>query len=216
MRLYSFKHAPSPLKARLAMAELGLSHETVEVNLFAEEHRQPGFARLNPWLAVPVLEDEGKVLRESNAIVAWLGKRNGTTKGLWPRDPAVEAQALSWLFFEAAHLSQAAGTLWWNDVLVKKINRPQLATGGEKEAAEDLADSLDTLNQHFKDNRYVLGRDFSLVDCAVGVTLDLLRETRLDHRVRWPFVRAYCDAIRDRPSWAQENGALLHSFPTIG
>ena len=39
MRLYSFTFAPSPLKVRFALAELGLDYERVEVNLLASRAR---------------------------------------------------------------------------------------------------------------------------------------------------------------------------------
>lgn len=192
------------------MAELGLTYEAVELDLFKGEHRTGEFARINPFVGVPVLEDEGRTLRESNAILAWLGKRNGKT--LWPRDPASEAEALQWLFFESAHLSAHCGLLWWNEVVVKQFGRPEWTRAGAQTATDDLADSLLTLETHFKANRYVLGHEFTLVDCSMGVALNMLRGTRLDDKDRWPHIHAYADAIVDRPSWSFAEGWAIHKL----
>lgn len=211
MRLFTFRHSPNPLKVRIAMVELGLTYEAVEVSLFKGEHMGGELGLLNPFESVPVLEDEGRVLRESNAILAWLGKRSG--KALWPRDPSIEAQALQWLFFESAHLAGSCGALWWNDVVVERIGRPKWATPeAAREAHAELPEFLDVLEQHFKNNRYVLGQEFSLVDCSLGVTLNLLRGTRLDQPERWRWIHDYSDAIVDRPSWSVADGWAIHKF----
>ena len=90
MKLYWF-WSFNPQKVRLALHELGVAHDLVAVDLFRGQQRHPDFARLNPNNKVPVLEDGETVLWESNAIVAYLGEREGR---LWPRDAAGRADAL--------------------------------------------------------------------------------------------------------------------------
>ena len=99
MRLYTFLNSPNPLKIRLALAELNLEYESKEVVLFKGEHRSEWFTKINPHQKVPVLEDGDLVLRESNAILAYLGDRYG--QALWPQDAGQRALALQWLFFES-------------------------------------------------------------------------------------------------------------------
>ncbi|HSN97336.1 MAG TPA: glutathione S-transferase N-terminal domain-containing protein, partial [Candidatus Nanopelagicales bacterium] len=96
MRLYTFVHSPNPLKVRLALAELGIEYEAVEVDVFRGEQQSEAFAVLAPHRKVPVLEDGLFVIRESNAILAHLGRTRATPR--WPNVATSEAMALEWLF----------------------------------------------------------------------------------------------------------------------
>jgi glutathione S-transferase len=210
MRLYTFVFSPNPLKVRLALAELGVEYEPVEIHLFKGEHRSDAFSRVNPHRKVPVLEEGDLVLRESNAIIAHLGRSRGG--GMWPEHPAGEAIALQWLFFEAVHLATPCGTVWWNDVACKAAGRPGNEEAVVKDATSEVERSLDLLEPELKERAFMLGETMSLVDCSIAVAIAMLRGTRLDRADRWPSLTAYRDRIRDRASWAAARGDAIHEF----
>jgi len=214
MRLYTFKHSPNPLKVRLALSETRVACELIETDLFKSEHRAGEFASVNPFLAIPVLETgDGTLIRESNAILAFLGKTHGVLAGIWPGEVEPEVQALSWLFFESATLASPCGRLWWEDIVVPAIRRPEWGDSEGLEAVvEDLDDTLKTLEDHFERNKFCLGDRFSLVDCSLGVTLNLLHGSRVDLG-RFPAVHAYVGSLVDRPSWTEADGGAIHHFP---
>lgn len=56
---------------------LGVPHELVEVDLKAGAHKKPAFLALNPFGQVPVLEDDGTVIADSNAILVYLATKAG-------------------------------------------------------------------------------------------------------------------------------------------
>lgn len=205
MRLYSFTFAPNPLKARLALAELGLEHERVEVNLLTWEQHSPAFKQLNPHGKVPVLEDHGFVLRESGAILAYLGHGYGPSLGLWPEHPAEEALALQWLFFEAGHLMAPLATLYFTERVGPLVGLPASAPEVIADNQAELNRSLDVWEQHLGGRDFMLG-DFTLVDCALGVVASMLPRTSMDQPARWPRVFAYGERVRARPSWAEGQG----------
>jgi glutathione S-transferase len=190
---------------RLALAELGAEYETIEVNLFKGEHRKPEFAAINPHRKVPVLEDDGERIFESNAILVYLGK----TRGKWPTRPADEARALRWMFFESMHMAMQCGTIWWADVIKPAIGRGGAEPPVVQEAVEELERSLALLDEHFRDRPFLMGDDLTLADCSVGVALAALRTTRLDTD-RFPNVLAYRERLRARPSWAAAHGDAIH------
>ncbi|MDI3284285.1 glutathione S-transferase family protein [Polyangium sp. 15x6] len=207
LRLYTFPPSPNALKARLALAELSLAYEAVEVNLLRGDQRDASFLGRNPHGKVPVLEDGALVLRESDAIVAYLGDTYGA--GLWPKSPAARAEALQWLFFDAANFGYA-GRLWWADVLTPKTGRTGPAAGPELvgQVATDVGRALGVLETHLASRDYLLG-EFTLVDCSVGVMVNLLRGTRLDTPEAFPAVTAYRDRIRSRAAWTAAGGAAI-------
>jgi glutathione S-transferase len=210
MRLYTFQHSPNPLKVRLALAEMGLACEMVEINLFKGEHRTESFREINPHQKVPVLEEEGLVLRESNAILIHLGRTRPSE--FWPLESRWEARATQWLFFESSGLSVHCGRVWWTDVVAKAIGRPGAEEAELKASVEELERSLGVLEEHLAKREYVLGQSFSLSDCSVGVAVAMLRNTRLDSADRWPNVVAYRERLRARPSWTQVNGNGIHEL----
>ena len=91
MKLYHFP-SPNPQKVTFALQELGLDSEIVPVDLAKGEHREPTFLAHNPFGRVPVLVDDGLILPESHAILAYLGEKTGR---LWPNSAAGRADALS-------------------------------------------------------------------------------------------------------------------------
>lgn len=83
---------------------LGVPHELVEVDLMAGAHKQAAFLALNPFGQVPVLEDDGVVVADSNAILVYLAKKAGRADWL-PEDPAGAAAVQRWLSVAAGEVA---------------------------------------------------------------------------------------------------------------
>lgn len=96
MRLYNVAYSGNSYKVRLLLAQLGIACEFVEVDILTGESRTPEFLKINPNGRTPVLDDNGFVLAESNAILAYLARG---TKFL-PEDRQGWALVFQWLFFE--------------------------------------------------------------------------------------------------------------------
>lgn len=197
MKLYWF-WSFNPQKVRLALHELGLAHDLVAVDLFRGQQRHPDFVRLNPNAKVPVLEDGETVIWESNAILAYLGEREGR---LWPKDAAGRANALRWLFFEARHLSESVGSLWFNDFVAPQAKIPADAAAYER-GAREIAAPLRVLEAQLAAHAFVCGESFSLVDCCYAPVLDALSLSHFELGGH-PALRAYLERMRQRPSWAR-------------
>lgn len=77
MKLYHHPLSGNPHRARLFVSLLGLPHDLVEVDLKAGAHKSPEFLKLNPFGQVPVVDDEGVVIADSNAILVYLTQEGG-------------------------------------------------------------------------------------------------------------------------------------------
>lgn len=91
-------------RAVLFASLLGLKPELVEVDLAGGANKQPEFLALNPFGQVPVLEDDGVVVADSNAILVYLAKKTGRTDWL-PEDAAGAAAVQRWLSVAAGELA---------------------------------------------------------------------------------------------------------------
>ena len=91
-------------RAELFLSLLGLQYRLVDVDLRGgEQHREP-FLRLNPFGQVPVLDDNGVVLGDSNAILVYLATRYDDGRWL-PRDPVGAARVQRWLSVAAGEIA---------------------------------------------------------------------------------------------------------------
>jgi len=197
MKLYYFP-SPNPMKVKFAILELGIDCETVPVDLTKGEQTQPSFLAINPYGRVPVLVDGSLTLRESSAILAYLGEKTGK---LWPTTPEGRAEALQWLFFLAQHVSPPATDLAFNRIAARLTGRPsdEAAIARGEQA---LPAVLKILEGHLAKNKWMLGAEFSLVDCAYAGVLNVIEKAQFSF-ADFPKVKAYLDAIRDRPAWKE-------------
>lgn len=105
MKLYHHPISGHSHRARLFASLLGLAPELIEVDLKAGEHKQPAFLALNPFGQVPVLvDDDGTVITDSNAILVYLARKTGRTDWL-PEDAAGAAKVQRWLSVAAGDVA---------------------------------------------------------------------------------------------------------------
>lgn len=87
---------------------LGLPYTAVDVDLLAGAHKTPAFLSLNAFGQVPVLQDGGLTLADSNAILVYLAARYGGPR--WHlTDPVAAARIQRWLSVAAGELLHGAG-----------------------------------------------------------------------------------------------------------
>ncbi len=110
MKLYNVSYSGNSYKVRLLLAHLGMPCETIEVDILKGQSRTPEFLKINPNGRTPVLDDNGFVLAESNAILAYLARG---TKYL-PEDLKKFALTFQWMFFEQySHEPFIATSRFW-------------------------------------------------------------------------------------------------------
>ena len=77
--LYDCATAPSPRRARILLAEKGIAHETVQIDLRAAEQLGDAYRQINPQCTVPALRTEEGVVLPDNAAIAAYHKIAGET-----------------------------------------------------------------------------------------------------------------------------------------
>ncbi len=83
------------MASHIGLEEAGASFDNKLVALAKGEQKTPEYLKINPRGKVPALRlDDGSVLTENTAILAYLGRRF-PEKGLLPKDPGAEARCIS-------------------------------------------------------------------------------------------------------------------------
>ena len=95
-------------RVELFLSLLGLPFECVDVDLVAKGHKTPAFLAMNAFGQVPVIDDGGTIISDSNAILVYLAKKYGNGRWL-PADPLGEARVQRWLSVAAGQVAFGAG-----------------------------------------------------------------------------------------------------------
>lgn len=96
LQLHHSIFSASSQKVRLALAEKGLAHDSVAVDLQAGEQHSPAYRALNPRGVVPTLVHDGAVLMESAAILEYLDDVF-PEPALRPTDPVMRQRMRAWV-----------------------------------------------------------------------------------------------------------------------
>jgi glutathione S-transferase len=186
----------NPQKVRLALEELGLDYSLVTVDLTRGGQHTDLVGELNPNRKVPILRWDEYTLWESNAILTYLGER---ASRLWPIDAEGKGVAAKWLYFEARHLSEPIGELWFNGYVARLMNRPP-DTMAQERAQKNGARYLAVANEHLGRNEWMLGEQFSLLDCCYGPMFDALSLAG-EYLTAYPALGQYLARMRGRRAW---------------
>lgn len=178
-------------RAVLFASLLGLKPELVEVDLAAGAHKQPEFLALNPFGQVPVLEDDGVVVADSNAILVYLAKKIGRTDWL-PENPAGAAAVQRWL-------SVAAGELAYGPCAARLIT----VFGADFNAEEVIARAhvlLARLERHLSGRQWLAADHPTIADVALYSYLARAPEGNVDLSA-YGQVRAFLARIEALPGF---------------
>lgn len=158
MKLYFHPLSGHSHRARLFLSLLGAPHDIVPVDLAAGQHKSAEFLKLNPLGQVPVLDDAGTVVPDSNAILVYLAKKLGRTDWL-PETPRDAAAVQRWL-------SIAAGPVAYGPAAARLIT----VFGSKFDAAEVIARAhtlLASLEQGLEGRQWIAAAAPTIADVAL-------------------------------------------------
>lgn len=97
-------------RVELFLSLLNLPTERVFVDLAKGAHKSTEFLAMNPFGEVPVIDDNGVVLSDSNAILVYLAKLYDNSGQWLPKDALMAAQVQRWLSVAAGPVVSGPAT----------------------------------------------------------------------------------------------------------
>ena len=206
--LYDCATAPSPRRARILLAEKGIAHETVQVDLRNGEQLGEAFRRINPQCTVPALRtEEGRVLTDNAAITAYL-------EALEPDPPLLgrtsleKAEIASWnwrIEFEG-FMAIAEGLRNGSPAMANRAlpgprdyaQIPALAERGRVRTQDFFA----VLEERLQGRDFVAADMFSVADITAVVAVDFARVVKVKPGEQHPNLQRWRAAMGQRPHMA--------------
>ncbi len=192
MKLYEFAPSPSARRVTIFAKEIGLSLESIPVDIRGGENLSPEFLEKSPNGRVPLLElDDGSFLCESVAICRYL--------------EATEANGGKSLFGDNI-LEQVTIEMWHRIVEFQGLfpamqafrnitglykDRENVVPQWGDESKKRVIDFFPVLDKQLSENTFLAGEEFTIVDISAFVMLNICEKLdfqmpeQLNHLDRW-------------------------------
>jgi len=201
--LYSMQRSGNSYKVRLALAQLRIPYELVEIDILKGETHTPDFLAKNPSGQIPLLEVEaGRYLAESNAILWFLAEESD----LLQQDPVERATILQWLFFEQHAIVPNIGAAYFWLCLVK--GGRDLQQHSIDDWMEEGQRALGVMEKHLAANRFFAGARYSVADIALYAYTHLAQECDFD-LTPFPALRAWLARVAAEPDHVPMDGSAV-------
>ena len=195
-------------KVRFAANAMGIKYEYRRIDLRAGEHLKPEFLAATPVGKVPVIDDGGFKMFESNAIMRYLADKNNSP--LFPKDVKERAVVEMWLDFGSMHVGVALSKVVYNRLFAPLRNIP-VDENSLQEGLKFLDRFLPVVDGQLVKNKYIAGARLTLADINLLALFDPCEIANIDissykNIVRWR------DALRKEKFYTdchQEYGADL-------
>jgi glutathione S-transferase len=193
IRLYDYLPSGNGYKVRLLLTQLAIPFERVELDIIKGETRTPEFLRKFPNGRIPAVEiEDGKLLFESNSIIAYLAEGTPFT----PVDRFQRAQVLQWLFFEQySHEPYIASVRYL--VMHPEVKDPR------RSIIETLMrprgyEALGVMEGHLKSRDWFVGDRYSIADIALYAYTHVADEGGFDLS-NYPAILAWIERVKSQP-----------------
>ncbi len=157
IRLHRFARSGHCHRVELLLSLLSLPFQAIDVNLGKNEQKSTRFVAMNAFGQVPVIEDGGLTLADSNAILLYLAAEYGGVR--WATEaPALAAEQQRWF-------SVAAGPLAFGPAAARAHRL--FGSPVDLEAAQARAHALfRVMDNHLATRSFLLGVELTLADVA--------------------------------------------------
>ena len=191
MKLYDLEPSGNCYKVRLFCALAKIPIDLVPVDFMAGEHKSAKFLAMNSLGELPILDDDGYILRDSQAILVYLAGKYGGEAWL-PKDPAHAAKVMQWLSTAANNVQHGPGDARLVDLFGYKIDK-----------ATTIANSniiLPIFEAHLANNQWLEMGRVTIADCACFPYIALSHQGGVSLEP-YPNIRAWIARMKALPNF---------------
>jgi glutathione S-transferase len=200
MKLYEDRRAPNPRRVRIFLAEKGIEVPRQQVDIMAEEHKDPALVKLNPFARLPILElDDGQVICESLAICRYFEAVQPEPR-LFGTDAVDQAMVEMWQRrLEQMLFMPVSYAFRHGHPRMAQLEVPQVKEWGEANLAR-IPVMLDFLDGELSRRSFMAGDRFSVADITALCAVDFMKVVRLSLAEGHTNLRRWYEQVSGRPS----------------
>jgi glutathione S-transferase len=183
-------------KALWCLDELKLPYERTDAGMAYGCVNEPWYRAMNPNGRVPVINDDGFVLWESNVIVRYLSAKHAPGT-LYPEKLTERMDAERWMDWCTSTLNPPITTVFWQ----------LIRTPAEKRDAKAIADGVKLcgelfgmLDAHMAGRQFITGDTFTMGDIVAGCYISRWMALPVE-RPNHPNLSAWFERLKLRPAF---------------
>jgi glutathione S-transferase len=180
IRLWGRMSSINVRKVVLTLQHLGLAFQRTDAGGPFGVVRDPDYLARNPNALVPLLDDDGFALWESNVIVRYLAVRHGAAS-LFPQETQQRFDVERWMDWQQTTLNPAGRDAFIQLVRVAPADRRPALVDASVAATEPLWDLLEA---QLAKRRFIAGDALTVADVPIACEMHRWRGLPLDWRAR--------------------------------
>ena len=197
LKIYGRPNSLNVRKVLWLCDEIGLAYERTDFGRDYRPTSDPEFMKVSIFGVVPVVDDDGFILRESNTIVRYLCTKHGRAD-LYPTDLRKRAIVEQWMDFGNTDLHKGMPPVFQGMLLgLKPFDNPDIIAWGKS----DWNKQMERVEAHLgAGNAYMAGSDFTIADIPVGLQLNRWMVLEFD-KPKLPALQSYYERLSARPAY---------------
>ncbi len=205
---YDFKMAPSPRRARIILAEKGVPHDVVQINMMTGQQMGDEYRKVNPNCTIPALKlEDGTVLTDNAGIAIYLEET-------YPQPPLMgtttleKAEIATWqskiefgLAISAGHAFRNSNPAMKDRALPGPFNYPLIPQLAER-GLQQIENFMQMLEEHMEDREFIASDSLSIADITAACSFDFAKVVGKRISDDTPNLKRWKEGLKRRPSFS--------------
>ena len=196
LKIWGRRNSSNVRKVIWCAEEIGLPYESIEVGGSFGGTQSAEYQAMNPNGLVPVIEDHGLTVWESNAIVRYLSARYALGT-LYLEDPVARVQGEKWMDWSTSRMAPLYSELIWGVMRTAPADRDEARINAALVKAGDLLKMADAA---LAQQPWLSGEHFAMGDIPLGSLVYAWFEMPIQ-RPDLPHLAAWYARLRERPAY---------------
>lgn len=197
LKIYGRANSINVRKVLWMADELQLPFEREDWGRGFKDTKQPDFLQRNPFGLVPVIDDDGHIMRESHAIVRYLASKHQRSD-LYPTDLRARQEVEAWMDWAIADTAvPLRGAFIGGYINQPPFNEPWFINKGR----DDLTALMTILDGILdRSGPFITGAQFTIADIPLGLVVNRWFSLFPDGP-KLAALAAYYDKLSERPAY---------------
>ena len=197
LRIYGRANSINVRKVLWMCSEVDETYEREDWGRGYKPTSDPAFQKVSPFGVVPVIDDDGFILRESNTIVRYLATKHGRAD-LYPSDLETRATLEAWMDWAATDIYTFIRPVFLGKVVKQSaFADPKMIEAGQT----DWNRQMELLNAYLAaKGPYITGATFTIADIPVGLIVNRWKAIEFA-KPDLNAVSDYYDRLAERPGY---------------